>query len=289
MKEQEILHKRFTFVKSTKPKTVKIYNINGSIDITGYEGAEIQLKVEKTIRAYSKERLKIAREEADLGISKKGNTIIFYIESPFTNKDGSYEWDSRRIGYDIYMDFELKVPHKTHLFLKTLNAGNIEARDIKGDCTVEHLNGDIKVQNIEGYSTLGNVNGNIDAQAMVGDFNLKTSNGKIRMKEISGSGKVQNDNGAINVIFKEDPGSDSLFHSLNGEVGITFTEKLSADLLLTNLNGFISCQFPATFRSGRRNRAFKNNQNLELRVGKGGPKIKVHTLNGNIMINKRKN
>jgi DUF4097 and DUF4098 domain-containing protein YvlB len=185
------------------------------------------------------------------------------------------------------MDFEVKVPYQINLFLKTLNTGNIEVRNTIGNCTIENVNGNIKVQNINGFITIGNVNGYIDAQRIEGDFTVNTVNGKIQMTEVVGSGKTQNENGEIIFKFKQNPSSNCLFQTLNGGIEITFNEKLSADFFLNTLNGFINCDFPATHIPGEKKFLYKINQTQKLRVGKGGPKIKMQSLNGNIIIRKR--
>jgi hypothetical protein len=141
IKEKEIIHKKIEFLHDTKDKTVKIFNFSGAIDIKGHKDPEIQLKVEKTIIAHRKQKLEQAKEAVGLVISKSRNTVIFYLESPYTNKDGSGKWETEKIGYEVQMDFELKVPYYIHLFLKVVNVGIINVRDINGDCTIKSVNG----------------------------------------------------------------------------------------------------------------------------------------------------
>jgi DUF4097 and DUF4098 domain-containing protein YvlB len=122
-----------------------------------------------------------------------------------------------------------------------------------------------------------------------GDFNVSTINGTIRMINIVGSGSAQSENGEVLVIFQQNPRSNSCFRTLNGNVNVTFTETLSADFILKTLNGVISSDFPVVQLPGKIKYFGNTNQPRKLRVGNGGPKIRIDTLNGVIFIKKSEN
>jgi hypothetical protein len=259
LEEKEEIQKTLKFKDPAKPKELQVDNIFGSINVEGDSGEEVKLIAHKTIRGRNSEKIQKAKEEVKLEISEEGNTIDLYVDGPFRCGKGK-RWRSwRDPGYEVQFDFELKVPHKTSLFLKTVN------------------NGDIKVNNVEGELVVKNVNG------------------KIEMEEVAGSVEAHTVNGKVKTLFSRNPEADCSFRTINGDLDVAFCSDLSADLRLKTFNGQAYSDFPVTYlpleqavaerRQGKY--VYKSNRFSSVRVGKGGPEMKFDTLNGDILINKR--
>lgn len=276
VKKQEDIQKTLRFTGAAKQKTLKIDNIYGFIDLEGYNGKDIKLTAKKMIKAESEEKARNAQKDVKLDIKLERDNIEIIVDGPFRKEDGKINWKDE-LGYTVQYDFELKVPHNTNLNLRTVLESYIKVKDIKG--------------NID----LGNVNGEIEAANIKGDFNVKTVNGKVIIAGITGSGSAHTVNGKVKVNFDRNPGSDCSFKTLNGKLEISFQKNLSADFKLrTRFHGDIFTDFPATYlpstptqtQGKRKNGKFvyKSNHFQGIRIGKGGPKIKMETMNGNIYI-----
>jgi hypothetical protein len=259
LEEKEEIQKTLKFKDPAKPRELQVDNIFGSINVEGTGGEEVKLVAHKTIRAQNSEKIQKAKEEVKLEISEEGNTIDLYVDGPFRCGEGR-RWRSwRDPGYEVQFDFELKVPHKTSLFLKTVT------------------NGDIKVNNVEGELVVKNVNG------------------KIEMEEVSGPVEAYTVNGRVKALFSRNPQADCSFRTINGDLEISFCPDLSADLLLKTFNGQAYSDFPVTYLPAKQAVAerrqgkyvYKSNRFSSVRVGKGGPEMKFDTLNGDILINNR--
>ncbi|MFB0565728.1 MAG: DUF4097 domain-containing protein [Candidatus Aminicenantaceae bacterium] len=261
VEEKEDIQKTLKFQDPSKPKEVKIDNIFGSIDVMGYNGQEVKLLVHKTIKGRSKEIIQKAREEVKLDITEEGNTIDIYVDGPFRcdcKSKKSRNW--RNPGYEVNFDFKLKVPHKTSLYLRTVNKGAI------------------RVENVEG------------------DFEVRNVNGEIEMREIGGSGKAHTVNGKVTVIFSKNPESECSFRTVNGTLKTSFLKNLSADLRLKTFNGDVYSDFsvthlpasPPIHKRFKGKYIYKSSRFFGVRVGKGGAEIKLDTFNGDIFISKRK-
>ena len=81
---------------------------------------------------------------------------------------------------------------------------------------------------------------------------------------------------------------------MNGEVVLSFPDGLSADFRIKSMNGDAYSDFPVTTlpaaasetrKEGGRT-VFSSDRFFGVRVGKGGPEIKLETLNGDILIKK---
>jgi hypothetical protein len=261
VEEKEEIQKTLKFEDPSKPKEVVVDNIFGSITAEGYSGKEVQLLVHKTIKARTKEIIQRAKEEVELEITEDGNTIDLYVDGPFrcSNKGRrSRRW--RNPGYEVHFDFELKVPHQTSLFLKTVTKGDIEVKNVEGE------------------------------------FQIKNVNGKIKMTEVAGAGEAHTVNGGVTVLFTKNPQTDCSFRTINGDIEISFREGLSADFRMKTFNGDAYSDFPVEYLPARpavskRHKGkfiYKSDRFVGVRVKQGGPEIKMDTLNGDLLIAKRK-
>ena len=248
-------------IRKTYPAAARIEvdNVWGSVHVTGYNGAEIQMVAEKIIAADSQERLDAAKREVKLDVSQSGDALVFFVDGPFRChcEDGrSSVHESGRRGYRVVYNFELKVPAATVLKLATVNGGEI---------SVDNTTGDFDVNNV---------------------------NGSIHMTEVAGSGRVHTVNGKISATFAKNPAGSCSFRTINGTIEASFRPNLSADLRLKTFNGHAYTDFPLTVlpnlapTAERRNGRFiyRSNDFYGARVGNGGPEFKFDTLNGSIRI-----
>jgi hypothetical protein len=257
VKENSSVEKNLAFEGGKKYQSLVLDNIFGNIIVEGYNGKIVKLTAEKTIHAKSKEKLENAKKEVKLKITTDGNAMSIIVDGPFRQEDGRVNW-CRDLGYTVKYDFQLKVPHKTALTLRTVN------------------DGDVKVSNVQG------------------DFDIHNVNGLLQIDKIAGSGTAHTVNGKVQVDFVKNPKSDCSFHTINGKVDVRFRPGLSADFKLKTFNGEIYSDFPATYlpsNPGKGKReggkyVYKSSRFQGIRIGKGGPKIKMDTLNGNIYITK---
>lgn len=251
------VEKTLAFKGGTQYQSLELDNIFGDISVEGYNGKTVQLTAQKTIKAKSKEKLEKAKKEVDLKITTDGNAISVLVDGPFRQEDGRVSWH-RDLGYTVKYDFQLKVPYKTALTLRTVN------------------DGDVKVSNVQG------------------DFDIRNVNGRLYIDKIAGSGTAHTVNGKVLVNFTENPKSGCSFHTINGKVDVSFRPGLSANFKVKTFNGEIYSDFPVTYipskpGAGKREGGkyvYKSNRSQSIRIGKGGPEINMDTLNGNIYITK---
>ncbi len=257
---KEKIQKKLTFANPSKEKYLSVDNINGSIMLEGYDGKEVEILVHKTIVARSEAKIVEAKEKIRLEITEENNEINLFVDAPYRNKDGSINYRGwRYYGYDVTFDFELKVPHRTNLFLKTINDGEIEVKNVAGDFEIDNINGGI-------YFSGAN-----------------------------GSGRVYALNGDVTVKFEGNPNDDSYFGSLNGEIEVTFLGGLEADFRFKTFNGDVYTDFPMTYLSPRQATktsergkfVYKADRSFGARVGNGGPELEFDGFNGDIYIIKK--
>lgn len=259
VQKKEEIQKTLHFLDPSKPIDLQVDNIFGSIAVTGYDGKEVKLIAHKTVKARTEGRIQKAEEEVTLDITEEGNVIDIYVDGPFRNHHNNRRnW--RDPGYEVHYDFDIRVPRKTNIFLKTATEGIIEVSRVEGEFQVRH------------------------------------ANGKIVMNEIAGSGTARTANGDVKVSFAENPAADCSFKTVNGDVDVTFLKNLSADFRLKTRFGDAYSDFPvshlpiqSTAKEVRKNGkyVYRSNATVGVRIGSGGPQIAMDTLNGDLLINKK--
>jgi hypothetical protein len=234
-------------------------NINGFVHVTGTTGGQVQVTVEKHIRAESAEALEAAKRDVKLDMSQQGKSVRLYVDGPFRSKDGVNYRGDRYYGYRVVFDYEIQVPADAELVLKTIS------------------------------------NGDIVVKRTTGPFEVHGLNGAIDMQEIGGSGSARTLNGPLKVSFNRNPSKASDFQTLNGQVDVYFQPGLDADLHFRTLNGGVYSDFELTSlpgKAGADNPDGKfvyrsDRRSMGGRAGRGGPELSFHTLNGKILLHSK--
>jgi len=247
------------FDDSQAPKTVQIDNIFGSVEVIGGSFADVRVNGERTVRADNPEAAERARREVSLDMTQRGNVVDIAVNGPFRCKDGSlqWNWDDRR--YVVRYDLKVQMPENASLSVKTVNEGQVVVRNVSGRLVVRNVNGTIELDRVGGAVDARTVNGGIRAQ------------------------------------FLENPREACEFKTVNGDVRLGFGSDLSADFALKTLSGQLVSAFeveslPARPVEGHRENGryvYRSDRFQNIRIGKGGPKVSMETLNGDLIIGSR--
>src|SRR5215469_4893022 len=252
---QETIQKSFSMA-GVEHRSLEIDNVWGSIEVVGTGSDQARLTLSKSIRAESKDKLEQARKEVTLDITEQEGFLKFYINGPFRchcdGECGHREFD----GYIVKMDFQIQIPRDVDIRLKTVNEGRVVVREINGNFLVRNVNGDVE------------------------------------MGSISGSGTARTVNGPVKVSFRRNPREASDFQTVNGAVELRFARDLAADFRFKTFNGSIYSDFPVAALPVRPMQeehhgakvVYRADRYTGVRIGTGGPEIKVQNLNGDIRI-----
>lgn len=260
--DTEDIARTLQFPGGGSSKHIVVDNINGSIDVVGYDGNEIQLTARRKSYGRSAEKLAESKKRITLDIREEPGTIILFVNTPWRCGDDAKSYRRQDdCGFDADFDFELKVPSRADFSLSTVNKGSI---------TVKNMHGAFEVQNV---------------------------NGGITMSGIAGAGLVTTVNGRVAVRFGKNPDTRCGFRTVNGSLEIEFPDELSADLKMKTFNGDVYSDFNvsglprqplAREKIGRRT-VYSVGEYMEVRAGRGGPEMLFETLNGDIRILKTHN
>jgi hypothetical protein len=248
----------------TGDKTIDVDLVNGSLSVIGDGGTTMRMDAERVIHAATQDQIERAKKDDVLDMNEKDGVAQVYENGPFRDSNshssdyhGFHEDSSRH--YDVAWNITVHVPRATALKLRTVNGG-------------------------------------VTAQDTSGTFDVRSVNGPLSMTDVSGSGTASAVNGTNTVSFHENPKADTAFTSVNGKIEVTFQPGLSADFDLKTVNGGMYTDFESTALSSPAGTAtnqngkfvYKNRGESRIRVGSGGPQIRLETVNGGIEIRKAK-
>ncbi|MGH9742741.1 MAG: DUF4097 family beta strand repeat-containing protein, partial [Candidatus Acidiferrum sp.] len=255
VREEEKIQKSFA-VPSTGQKSLEIDDVWGSIEVVADRTDKVDVAVDRTTRAESKEKLELAKKEVTLDITQQEGALKLYVNGPFRCQCDDCRHSRDDDGYRVKMDFVVHVPRDMDIKVKTVNEGRVVVRDTNGSFLVRNVNGDIEMDNV------------------------------------SGSGTARTVNGPVIVSFRQNPKENSDFKTINGNVELKFEPDLSADFRLKTFNGGVYSDFPVTampvhameqeHKGGKV--IYRSDRYAEVRVKSGGPQIQVENLNGDIRI-----
>jgi hypothetical protein len=126
------------------------------------------------------------------------------------------------------------------------------------------VNGEVRVEDVASEVEAESVNGSVVVSTTSGPVNASTVNGSVRAS-----------------MGNFDLNSDLRFSTVNGTVIAEFADNINADVDLSTVNGRFLTDFPVTI-SGR-----IDPRRLRATLGKGGPRIRLSTVNGNVELRKR--
>lgn len=271
----EKIAREFTFEKKGADNALIVANINGEINVTGYNGDRIVVEVVKTIRAKTGERLEKGKTEVQLGVKDLADTIILYIDiagdcNQFmrdtrhrNNRRGywGYGWQNGNncrgceASYDYEMDFTIKVPESLHVLISTINKGDIDIRGVKGAVLADNINGSVSVADLAREAEVSTINGDVTIQC------------------------------------QQNPAKACRFYTLNGNINASFRPGLAAELSFESFNGEFYTNLdglqtmPARLEKAAEGKGvkFKVTGN-HYKVGTGGPRLDFETFNGNVYL-----
>jgi hypothetical protein len=250
--DHETIHKTFRVASGDNVSKLISDQMNGPIRVTGGSGSDIQITVEKRIRAESKSDLEDARHEVRLDITQNGNSVKLYEDSPSRHGDG---WHHRH--YSVVFECDIQVPSGASVDLHTMN-GTIEVRGTSGDYTVHTMNGKVEMEDIGGTGSVETMNGSV---------HVAFSRNPTR------ESSFHTMNGSVDVYFHYEPDANLTLETMHGGVYADF----DVTTMPTTVKGEIS---------GNRF-VYRTGGTMHVRAGKGGPEISLHTMNGSISLHSK--
>ncbi|KQS28176.1 DUF4097 family beta strand repeat-containing protein [Dyadobacter sp. Leaf189] len=238
----------------SKPGSLKVNLLNGSIRISGYAGKEVVIEATgkvpeqndkpKDENAAGMRRI-VPSSGLELTATEENNSIK--ITSRFVNKP---------------MNLHIKVPQKFALKASTVNDGDIIVENVDGELEVANVNGEISLTNVSGSAVANTINGTLKAT-------FKTVDAKSPMA-------FSTLNGNVDVTLPATAKFDVKLKSDRGEIYSDFdveVDKSQPQATRTSKDGMFKVSLEDWVKG---------------KVNGGGSEIMMKNMNGNIYVRKAK-
>jgi DUF4097 and DUF4098 domain-containing protein YvlB len=256
---------------------VEIDNPNGSVQVTGWDRAEIVVTGQLGPGTDGLE-FEVGKGRAQISVSVDGDP-----HGPSSSLD-------------------IKVPAGSRLKIDSY-AGRIDVKGIKGSVSADTVQGRIVIAESAGEVEAQSVNGSIDisgsprrvqADCVNGSVTVAGASGEVEATTVNGrlsvagstfnSVSLETVNGQITFDGELKSGASLRVESVGGGVELHLPASTSADFTVTTFSGGVRNDLgPAPARSPRHG----GDRELSFTVGGGSAKVSVETLSGEIAILKK--
>jgi hypothetical protein len=226
---------------------IRVRNLNGDLRVRSSSSDKVEITATKNWRRGDPKEVRIETKK-----SSDGSILVcaFWTEDA-TCSETDYNSHSHNDGWRRGRDNDVSV--------------DFEIRVPKGvKVGVFGVNGGVSVDGASSEVRAATVNGSVDAVSMGGPVQASTVNGSVHAT----MGRFEGD-------------QDLTYSTVNGTVVAEFTGDVDADIDLSTVNGRFQTDWPVTI-SGR-----IDPRRLKATLGKGGRRIRMSTVNGNVELRKR--
>jgi hypothetical protein len=226
---------------------IYVRNLNGDIRVEPTSGDRVEVTAVKSWRRGNPADVRIEVKKYGPG-DQDVLICAFWSEDAYCDENGYRSRGSGRNRRDNDVSVEFRV--------RVPRGVKVGAGSVNGGVTVEGATSEVKV---------GTVNGSVEATSSGGPVEASTVNGSVfvRMGRLTGT-------------------EDLNYSTVNGSIQVEFDGGLTdADIEMSTVNGRFETNFPLTLQ-GR-----VNPRHLRTRIGNGGRRIKLTTVNGNVELRRR--
>jgi hypothetical protein len=124
------------------------------------------------------------------------------------------------------------------------------------------------------------VNGRVEVGGVTGSVHASTVNGSVDLSEVGGPIEASAVNGSVEVdVARVDPSARSKITTTNGSVRLTLPRDANAEVEAHTVNGSVGCDFDLAD-------GHKTRRRLEGRIGSGGARFELGTVNGSAHVDR---
>ena len=264
---------------------ITLENMNGSIEITGWEKDSVDIIGTK----YAATESILRSMRIDIAASPDAVEIRTVVPSGFRGNYGA--------------KYIIRVPQKAVLDRITSSNGSVRVESIDGPARLRTSNGAVRISRVNGPVDVTTSNGSVDVNDQTGGVIIHTSNGAVRVDNVRGAFEAVTSNGGIHARLSDpEPQKAVKLESSNGTVELTMDQIKDNDIRISTSNSSINLRLPANAAGQLRARTSNSSitsdfdinvragqlskSHLEGAIGSGGPLFDLSTSNGHIKVQK---
>jgi hypothetical protein len=225
---------------------VYVRNLNGPVRVEQGAGDKVEVRAEKRWRRGDPADVKIIVRQVG---SNSGDVLVcaLWNDRSSCDEDGYHSHSDGWWGNNDHNDVQVE-------FVVRLPAG------VKIDAST--------------------VNGGVEIDGATSTVVARTVNGSVEARSTGGAVTARTTNGDVNVSAAKLDAEHTEFSTTNGTITVSLPASVNADVDMRTVNGHLSSDFPLTVEGSFSPRR------LHATLGKGGPTLRLSTVNGSIRLRK---
>jgi DUF4097 and DUF4098 domain-containing protein YvlB len=265
-----------TTVSLEAPGTVDLSLISGSIQVTGWDRAEVKV-------------FAVAEGDARLRFDAESNRVSLTVD----DESGRHRHHGGEARYEV------SVPRGTALILEAVSGnitasgsdGEIEASSVSGQVQVTGGKRKVSVESVSGWVRASRISGNLRAESVSGDVRADSIGGNVDASSVSGnisllgvqSRDVRSEtvSGNIHYIGTIEAGGNYDFESHSGTLRLDIPRGSGARVSVETFSGDVDTNFPAVLPAGE---SLKERGRFGFTIGDGSARISAASFSGPIII-----
>lgn len=258
---------------------VAIENIAGSVVVSGWDGAEVEVTGT------------LGRDVDELEIERDGKTVQITVEI------------ARGHGHkESWAHLEVRLPRTNDVSVESVSA-DITVSGVSGELSLESVSGEIRVdgapREVEAESVSGNVEveidgGEVSVETVSGNLEIRGAHGRLEAASVSGRLRVDAEDleraeinsvsGRIELDLSLAGRASLDIESHSGNVDLALPASTSARFEVETWSGRIDNDLgPPARKVGR----YTPEQELEFSIGGGDARVAIETFSGNVVLKAR--
>lgn len=265
--------------------TLRVHNFNGAMTAVASSDDNGEVRVLKRGR-YRDDRSERDRERyADIVVEtrKLGNDVVICVmradddcDDDGINSGDHYDRNSRNLRAEV----SIRIPKGVKIHIASGN-GAVETVGTGAGVIARSGNGAVRVEAHGDAVTASSGNGDVEVLGAGGPVDAHSGNGQIEVTTTLGPVQATSGNGNIDVEIGSLKTAENMsFRSGNGRITVTLPADYNGELESSTGNGHLISDFPLSVE-GRLDR-----QRVRATIGKGGPRLRMSSGNGNIVLRK---
>ena len=258
---------------------LRIYGINGRIEVTEGTGDVAEVIGEKVVRRGQPEDIAF-----EVRRSSDGITLCAILDDEVDcNDDGvRYRGRWRNDRNERRVDFTVRVPRGVKVAAQSGN-GVVRVDGVSAEVRAASGNGDVSVSTSGGPVAASSGNGDVRVNRASGPVRASSGNGRVIVATTRGPVSASSGNGNVDITMDAiaDVSDDMEFSSGNGRVTVTVPSNFEGELVATTGSGKFYTDFPLTIR-GR-----IDPRRVRATIGRGGRRITISSGNGDVELRKK--
>ena len=186
---------------------VSLENINGNVEITGWERDEVQIDAVKSAR--DQQRL----DEAKIEVEGSGDSVKIRTRYP----EGQTNDNPASIHYTLH------VPAQAQLDKINLVNGNLDISQVLGEVNASLVNGKLTAHDLSGRAKFSTVNGSSHVE-----YRTLANVSEVKISAV---------NGSINLVLPASPNAEVSASTVNGSIKTDFPMQVEGKFMGQRLSG----------------------------------------------------